>query len=382
MKHDPYSLTELIRNDDFIAWVRQPDEMNDARWRQFLLKHPKKKQTVESARRYIIFMGEDTGKAQPTSEQSEKMWKAVEKHLRGELVGEQEENEEEIEPEPGRITSGWRWIRIAASTALIAGMASFSYWYYTNQVGHGDHFSLYANERSIENLVRKNNDTNKPMMVLLPDGSSVVLHPGSSLSYVNTVNAKTREVTLKGRAFFEIVKNPEKPFLVYTFGLATKVLGTSFLIDAPEKGKEIKVEVTTGKVSVFSLDDSQMSENVTNSTELKGFILNPAEKIAFSREDGKFIKTVVSEDEKTKENDISRQTFVFDETPVSEVFLALENAYNVRILYNKEKMGSCPLNATLVGQPIFEKLSVICNALDAEFEIKDNLVTITGQGCK
>ena len=382
MKHDPYSLTELIRNDDFIAWVRQPDEMNDARWRQFLQNHPKKKQTVESARRYIIFMGEDTGKAQPTSEQSENMWKAVEKHLRGELVEEQEENEEDAEPEPGKIITGWRWVRIAASTALIAGMASFSYWYYTNQFGQGDQFSLYANERSLENRVEKNNNTDKPMMVLLPDGSSVVLQPESSLSYINKFDAKTREVTLTGRAFFEIVKNPEKPFVVYTFGMATKVLGTSFLIDAPEKGRDIKVEVTTGKVSVFSLDKSQTNENRINSSELKGFILNPTEKIAFSREDGKFSKPVKNEDEITEENDISKEAFVFDETPVSEVFLALERAYNIRISYDNERLGSCPLNATLIGQPIFEKLSVICNALDTEFEIKDNLVTITGKGCK
>lgn len=382
MKHDPYSLTELIRNDDFIAWVRQPDEMNDARWRQFLQNHPKKKQTVESARRYIIFMGEDTGKAQPTSEQSEKMWKAVEKHLRGDLVEEEEENEEEAEPEPGKIISGWRWVRIAASTALIAGMASFSYWYYTNQAGYGDQFSTYANERNIENLVEKSNDTDKPMTVLLPDGSSVVLQPESMLSYVNKIDAKTREVTLKGSAFFEIVKDPARPFLVYTFGLATKVLGTSFLIDAPEEGKEVKVEVTTGKVSVFSMDEYQNNKNGMKSTELKGFILNPTEKIAFSRENGKFSKPVGEEDEKTEGNDISRQTFVFDETPVSEVFLALEKAYNIRISYNKELMGGCPLNATLVGQPIYEKLAVICNALDAEFDIKDNLVTIKGLGCK
>lgn len=381
MKHDPYSLTELIRNDDFIAWVRQPDEMNDARWRQFLLKHPKKKQTVESARRYIIFMGEDTGKAQPTSEQSEKMWKAVEKHLRGELVEEEEESEEDSEPEPEKIISGWRWVRIAASAALIAGMASFSYWFYTHQAGHGYRFSLYTHGHAVADLVEKNNDTGKPMMILLPDGSSVVLQPESSLSYSKSGNAKTREVTLKGRAFFEIVKNPEKPFLVYTYGLATKVLGTSFLIDAPEEGKEIKVEVTTGKVSVFSLDAPGTNKNQMNSAALKGFTLNPTDKIVFSREDGKFKKTA----ENTGENlvdDIASQSFVFDETPVAEVFLALEKAYNVRILYDKEQMGGCPLNANLIGQPIYEKLSVICNALDAGFEIKDNVVTITGQGCK
>jgi transmembrane sensor len=45
-------------------------------------------------------------------------------------------------------------------------------------------------------------------------------------------------------------------------------------------------------------------------------------------------------------------------------------------------MGSCPLNATLIGQPLTEKLEVICNALDAQYEVADNQITILGKGCK
>lgn len=382
MKHDPYSLTELIRNDDFIAWVRKPDEKNEIRWRQFLQNNPRKKETVESARRYIIFMGEDTGKSQPTSEQSEKMWKAVERHLRGEEeVRDEEIVEEETEPEPGRVISGWRWARIAASTALIAGMTSFSYWYYVNQAGreHGKDFQIAGVS---QNLIERSNDTDKPMLVLLPDGSSVVLEPESSLRYEKSMNAQTRETVLKGKAFFEIVKDAKRPFLVYSYGLATKVLGTSFSVDAPEDGKEIKVEVTTGKVSVFSVDDLEDDDSKVNSKELKGFILNPTEKVAFSREAGTFTKSVEKVTISESERDISKQAFVFDETPVSEVFATLEKAYNIQIVYNESLMGDCPLNATLIGQPIHEKLSVICNALDAQFEIQNNQVKITGLGCK
>ncbi len=382
MKHDPYSLTELIRNDDFIAWVRKPDEKNEIRWRQFLQNNPRKKETVESARRYIIFMGEDTGKSQPTSEQSEKMWKAVERHLRGEEeVKDDEIVEEEAEPEPGRVISGWRWARIAASTALIAGMTSFSYWYYVNQAGreYGKDFQIAGVSR---NLIERSNNTDKPMLVLLPDGSSVVLEPESSLRYEKSMNAQTRETVLRGKAFFEIVKDAKRPFLVYSYGLATKVLGTSFSVDAPENGKEIKVEVTTGKVSVFSMDELTGADNKINSGMLKGFIINPTEKIAFSREAGTFTRSVEKVTIAEGERDISKQAFVFDETPVSEVFETLEKAYNIQIVYNKSLMGDCPLNATLIGQPIYEKLSVICNALDAQFEIQNNQVKITGLGCK
>jgi transmembrane sensor len=87
------------------------------------------------------------------------------------------------------------------------------------------------------------------------------------LSYSEGSNKKRREVTLTGKAFFEIVKNKEKPFLVYSYGLATKVLGTSFMIDASEENKDIKVEVRTGTVAVFSinnLDKTKRSENWIN----------------------------------------------------------------------------------------------------------------------
>jgi hypothetical protein len=56
MKYDPYSLTELIRNDDFIAWVLHPDVELEMQWNIFLLENPEKKSTVESAREYVILL--------------------------------------------------------------------------------------------------------------------------------------------------------------------------------------------------------------------------------------------------------------------------------------------------------------------------------------
>jgi transmembrane sensor len=82
MKHDPFSLTELIRNDDFIAWVLHPDAVNDLHWRQFLEANPRKRETVESAREYVIVLAVDTGRHMPSINQSAKMWEAVEKGMR------------------------------------------------------------------------------------------------------------------------------------------------------------------------------------------------------------------------------------------------------------------------------------------------------------
>lgn len=379
MKHDPYSLTELIRNEEFIAWVMHPDELSDRKWRAFLDKHPGKRQTVESAREYVILLAKDTGRHQPTQKQSDRMWSVVESHLHDDAPGL-------AEPAPVFRTTrghGWRWMRVAASAALILSIGSVSYWFYYKKADGPLQEVAARRDADVPDMIQKFNDTDKPMTVLLQDGSSVVLQPGGRLSYSEGTNSKRREVTLTGKAFFEIVKNKKKPFLVYSYGLATKVLGTSFMIDASSDNKDIQVEVRTGTVSVFSINnlDGTQKEAVLDKPELEGVTLNHDQRIAFSKESGKIVQ-LPAVSMPASQKDVSKQEFVFDETPVSEVFRILESAYNVRIVYDREKLGSCPLNATLVGQPLKEKLEVICNALDAQYEMADNQITILGKGCK
>lgn len=380
MKYDPYSLTELIRNEEFIAWVMHPDELSNRKWQLFLEKNPGKRTTFDSAREYVILLAKDTGRDQPTQKQSDRMWSIVESHMH-------ENGQEIVQPETPVFTTsrgrGWKWMRVAASAALILSIGSVSYWfYYKNATASGEEIAM-REERGPADTLHRFNDTAKPMMVLLQDGSSVVLQPGGRLSYAETRNSKRREVTLTGKAFFEIVKNKQRPFVVYSYGLATKVLGTSFMIDASSENRDIKVEVKTGTVSVFSLNnlDKARVAEVIDKPGLEGITLRHDQKIAFSRENGK-IMPITEPISIASEKDVSRQQFVFDETPVSEVFRILETAYNVRIEYDREKMGKCPLNATLIGQPFREKLEVICNALDAQFEIADNQITILGKGCK
>ena len=376
MKFDPYSLTELIRNDEFIAWVRHPDSASEAQWRQFLADFPEKRKVVEDARGYVDLLAEDTGKHRPTIEQSTKMWRVVESQLHAENV------EDHL---PEKIVSGWRWIRIAASIALILGIASGSYWYLSKQKIAGQQIGIvHSTLKDPAEKIVKINNSSAPMTILLADGSSVVLHPGGQLSYSAKSNVKKREVSLVGKAFFEIVKDAKRPFLVYTGGLATKVLGTSFSIDAPIDSEDIKVEVKTGKVSVFALSANPSSGELEEAgkAELRGIILKRDQKMAISRQNGKPVIMPENNVEINFAGDIANQLFLFDETPVSEVFSALESAYNIKILYDKTLLGNCPLNATLIGQPFIEKLSVICVALDAQYELKNNQVIITGKGCK
>ncbi len=384
MKQIPYTLTELIQSDDFITWVLHPDETSNRRWEEYLAVFPEKRETVETAKGYVILLAEDTGRHKPTPEQSDRMRQVVESYIHE----VKEEETEEWQDSPKSFFD-WKSWRVAASVVLLIGIgtASYLYWEPFSESRWGD--SEVASLESIaspatSNTVRRVNDTDKPMTIILVDGSSVVLLPGGVLDYSVADLPNRREVSLRGRAFFEIVKNKAKPFFVYTGEITTRVLGTSFLIDAPDDREAVNVEVKTGKVAIFS-QSLRLDSNQSTGPEQplsKGVILGRNEKVSVSRLSGKLVHELTNKASELPAEDISKKAFFFDETPASTVFAELEQAYNVQINYDYKLMADCPLNATLVGEPFLKKLTVICAALDAKFEVEADQVFVTGRGCR
>ncbi|MBU2914558.1 MULTISPECIES: FecR family protein [Reichenbachiella] len=91
--------------------------------------------------------------------------------------------------------------------------------------------------------------------VRLVDGTMIYLGAHSALSCAPDFNSKTRQVTLiRGNAFFDVARNPQKPFVISSGQIKTTVLGTSFNIDLKEDN--CTVTVHTGKVNVKSQDQS------------------------------------------------------------------------------------------------------------------------------
>jgi len=87
--------------------------------------------------------------------------------------------------------------------------------------------------------------------VVLPDGSQIWLNAMSSITYPSSFSGKERLVQLKGEAYFEIAKNPEKPFKVDVAGQQKiEVLGTHFNVEAYIDDHEIKTTLLEGSVKL------------------------------------------------------------------------------------------------------------------------------------
>jgi transmembrane sensor len=94
--------------------------------------------------------------------------------------------------------------------------------------------------------------------VILPDGTSVWLNSVSSLTYPVNFKGKTRSVSLQGEAYFEVTKNPDKPFVVQVNAMRVTVLGTHFNVNAYQEHHGIQTSLLEGSVRL-----SQASEKVT-----------------------------------------------------------------------------------------------------------------------
>ncbi|CAG5068218.1 hypothetical protein DYBT9623_00947 [Dyadobacter sp. CECT 9623] len=360
-----YLPEELAADMSFRKWVLFHDASATAAWARWLEENPDKTELVEKA---IALLAATEATFNQISDEEV----ANEIYRLSHAIGEKE----------ARKTTVWlkfrpNWYHLAAS---VIALLFVGWWLNKQSINRqqSDQYKVILSKIE-EPLVEQYNSTNKVKLVTLGDGSTVLLQPDSRITYPGKFEGKKREVFLVGEAFFEVAKNPNKPFYVYAHTLATKVLGTSFKVRAFENDKEVKVVVKTGKVSVFPMTKEALASQHADE-KLAGMILTPNQQIVFAAKELRLTRSLVP-DPKLLELPIQRQSFDFKATPVSEVFATLEKSYGVKIIFDAEVMHNCYLTASLSDEPLFEKMTLICKTLGAEYEQMDASIIISSKGC-
>ena len=87
-------------------------------------------------------------------------------------------------------------------------------------------------------------------VMVLADGSRVWLNSETELKFPVTFDRDKREVFLSGEAYFEVVKDAGRPFVVVTPRTKTTVLGTSFNIMAYGEEQHTEITLVSGAVTV------------------------------------------------------------------------------------------------------------------------------------
>jgi ferric-dicitrate binding protein FerR (iron transport regulator) len=241
--------------------------------------------------------------------------------------------------------SGYRlsWIRYAV-IALIALSIGWgvSEWFSSDTESLSAQVEPVYNEIKIERGGRGNT-------ILLSDGSKVTLNAGTVFRYPTGFSSVDRIVYLDGEAYFDIVKDEAKPFVVKLKKQDITVLGTSFNVNAYSDENYSIVTLISGKVSLESYNEAgepmskmflkpsqrAVSDNHTGSVSLE----STDSSLAYTWTEGKYR---------------------FKDEPLSLITRRLEKYYDVRVHIEEESLKQIRFTGTFsLGQDIKEVLQVL-----------------------
>jgi ferric-dicitrate binding protein FerR (iron transport regulator) len=192
----------------------------------------------------------------------------------------------------------------------------------------------------------------------LPDGTLVSLNSDTKVFYPQQFGNKTREVTIEGEAFFEVMPDQNKPFIIMAGKAQIKVLGTSFSVSAYPETKLIEVIVQTGRVQVKKQADETFGQSDV-------LILAPGDKGTLVYENNTLLKTINQDP-----NFLAWKThhLIFKATSLREVIGNLEKVYKVNIRLADPKLNERVLTVQFNNEPLDLVLKVIEKTLKIEVQ--------------
>jgi transmembrane sensor len=198
--------------------------------------------------------------------------------------------------------------------------------------------------------------------ITLSDGTQIWLNAGSHLKYPIKFKGGTREVYLTGEAFFDVAKDKKHPFIIHTDKMDTKVLGTSFNVQAYPDHATQEVSVLTGRVNVKS---TVTEENV---------YVTPGQKVVFKSQNNK-IQAFTD----IPMNSISlwrKNIIVFEDAPLPEVIATLNRNYNVAIQIENKNLNNLKISAYFKELPVNQVVALVCNIINANYKIESGTYII------
>lgn len=193
----------------------------------------------------------------------------------------------------------------------------------------------------------------------LPDGTRVWLNAASSLKYPIRFGERNREVELQGEGYFEVSKDPSRPFKVKSGTQELEVLGTHFNINSYSDDPARKTTLMEGSVRISSKLWKQPK------------VLQPGQQAIASNDGVKVIEVNAEEI-----LDWKNGNFVFQDEPLESIMRKVARWYDVEVSYQ-----GAPADLTFTGVVSRTKnISAVLNALDktgkVHFKVEGKKVTV------
>jgi transmembrane sensor len=240
--------------------------------------------------------------------------------------------------------SNTKYWAIAASLALIVGFGAL-YFYFSKP--------KQIMEYAATDVVKS---------VQLADASEIEIYKKSSIQLAESFNENSRTLKLKGSAYFKVVHDASKPFVVSIGSLNVKDIGTKFKIVTSNNGDTVTVSVDEGSVLVY-------------------------DSLGFEKQIGAGVKIVyVLSQHQIQEigfiNSPLLKSFQFENASLKDVISQMSEAYKVPIVIESESVLNCKITAQFQNESLENVLLIISETLGLATNKTSSGYIVIGNKCK
>lgn len=180
--------------------------------------------------------------------------------------------------------------------------------------------------------------------IQLPDGTQVWLNADSRITYKENFQGELREVELTGEAFFDVVRDESRPFIIHTSTIDVKVLGTAFNVRSYANEKNTETSLIHGSIEV----------TLVKSADKRKITLKPNDKLIVTYDEAALeqkdkarphspLLTLGRINYRKKDSSALETLWVdnklaFDEEPLEEIALKIERWYDVKVIIADEEL--------------------------------------------
>lgn len=246
------------------------------------------------------------------------------------------------------IIGMWRRAAAIAVVCVLGGLG----WFYLQH-------NPISNMQMQVVMASADNDTT----VTLPDGTKVWLNKLASIKYPKEFDGSDRKVEIDGEGYFEVTKNPHKPFIVESDVMSVKVLGTVFNFHVDKAHQQASVSLLEGKVRVEGNHDEGM------------IVLKPGQKACV---DARLGSMTVSETDVYKNAMWHEHKTFFNNASVNEIAKMLENIYDVQVVVDPTINQDNTYSGVIKEKETIDSvLDLLQNTLPIHYHVKGSKVFIT-----
>lgn len=251
-----------------------------------------------------------------------------------------------------RTSAAISWQKVTTAAAIIVFLFFAAGFFFGKYFGIDDRLMI-VNNVTIGPEEKKT--------ITLPDGTIAWLNSNSTIIYPQEFTEKERLIKLNGEAFFDVSKDPDKPFIVESGDIKIKVLGTEFDIKNYKDQKKTETSLLSGKVEISIEGIGQRIE------------LEPSQRITFNKESKTF---------DIRNFDIASQTIwindelIFSDERLDDILKKIGYWYGTEVVYEEGLNTEQKLSFIVRNESKEELFKIISLIVPIEYQISEDKIIV------